>query len=115
MATPPPSGTSVASRPSASHAYVANRHEPSARRSMKRVSTGVPSTANSFQNFAPRGNSQASAFDASTAVPSGNDSQRRLVAPSDHSGYCGTNVVGGSRHPVSLSSGGRGGGAADPA
>jgi hypothetical protein len=55
---------------------------------MSRVSTRRP-TANSFHSRVPRGNSQASGFDASMNVPAGSAIQRRFVAPSDHSGYCG--------------------------
>jgi hypothetical protein len=56
---------------------------------MKRVSTGRPSKANSFQNRVPTGNSQASGSEASMTPPSGRDIHRRFVAPSVQSGYWG--------------------------
>ena len=49
------------------------------------------SNANSFQNRVPTGNSHASGRLASIEVPGGSAIQRRFVAESAHSGYCGEN------------------------
>ncbi len=56
---------------------------------MVRVSTRRPPNENSFHSRVPTGNCQASAAEASIAVPAGRRIQRRLAAPSVHSGYCG--------------------------
>ena len=48
---------------------------------------------NSFQRRVPTGKTHAFGLDASMAVPGGSAIQWRLVAPSDHSGYCGENVL----------------------
>ena len=57
----------------------------------RRVSTLRPPKANSFQNRVPTGNSQAWVERASIVAPGGRYTQRRLVAPSVQSGYCGAN------------------------
>src|SRR5262245_33231695 len=87
---------------------------------MSRVSTRRPPIENSFQNRIPAGNVQAAARDASITPPGGIDTQRRLVAPSDQSGYCGLNermpgrtrsTESGSKRPVSRRLSGKGAGA----
>ena len=50
-----------------------------------RVSTGR-SNANSFHSLVPGGNCHASRFERSIDVPAGSAIQRRLAAPSVHSG-----------------------------
>src|SRR5690349_25131639 len=55
----------------------------------KRVSTFLPLKENSFQNFVPTGSSQLPRSATSIFDPAGRRTQRRLVAPSLHSGYCG--------------------------
>jgi hypothetical protein len=105
----------MASLPSSFQTYAAKRHEPSARRSMKRVSTGRPACENCFHSFVPRGNTQASAFDASMKRPGGSDSQRCFSAPSDHSGYCGvkrSSLASPGSQPVSRRCCGKAGAAA---
>src|SRR5262245_50413075 len=56
-----------------------------------RVSTFRPAHSNSFQNLVPVGKRHASTSETSIFVPSGNWTHRDFAAPSDHSGYCGTN------------------------
>ena len=77
-----------------------------------RVSTLRPAKLNSFQNRVPTGNSHAASSATSIVVPGGRNTHRVLVAPSDHSGYCGENgrlrlsttfICPGTYRPVSLS------------
>ncbi len=57
----------------------------------KRVSTLRPLNENSFQNFVPTGSSHFARSATLICDPTGNRTQRRFVAPSLHSGYCGEN------------------------
>ena len=50
-----------------------------------------PPNENSFHSRVPGGKTKASGSRASMAAPEGSRIQRRLAAPSDHSGYCGEN------------------------
>ena len=59
---------------------------------MVRVSTRWPAKENSFQSRVPAGKTHASGSEASIALPGGNEIQRRFVAPSVQSGYCGANA-----------------------
>jgi hypothetical protein len=59
---------------------------------MNRVSTRWPAKENSFHRRVPTGTVQVSGSEASIVLPAGNEIQRRFVAPSVQSGYCGENA-----------------------
>ena len=86
----PSGGASTASVCSSFHTYDAKTQRSAARCQRKRVSTAA-AELKSFQNRVPTGKSQRSTLVVSIVAPSGSGTQRRLLAPSLQSGYCGEN------------------------
>src|SRR6186997_1905984 len=89
MPAMPFSEASSASVCASFHAYDANTHRSLPVRHRKRVSTLRPLNENSFQNLVPTGSFHFSRLATSICDPEGSRTQRRLLAPSLHSGYCG--------------------------